>query len=410
MKLNHYLAFLSLIVPFCVSAQDKNGYLIDRNNHRTEVLFKDVDFTDNAALRHRVSENAAYQAVDINDIIEYGIGDNFKFVKRTVKHDKLFTETATVKEPILEKETLFLNVIEEGDINLYAYFDKGRMKFFYEIKDSSGGAVQFIYRKYSSDNRYVRENNYFRNQLNDILKCESLQVSDFINLKYKKEDFLKIFKQYNSCKRNEPSKIYDNKTNKKLKLKYSAIAGIYQNDFSVEFYKGETEKISKTTFGLGGEVALVFPSETVEVFIGMEYNSSCSGESKFGKISGPYDLGHNFKFESAFLNVNIGARYNFILNNKNKIFIDGAVLISNPLDDIEYTISYPEASGVENKTYAYPSQTNTSLSFGIGYTFNNKISACLRVDTNKDVFKSGAPVEAKSNFSRAGLNLKYTFN
>lgn len=412
MRLKNCLAFLCLIVTFCASAQDKNGYLIDRNNNRTEVLFKNADFTDYTATKYKLSENEAYQTIDINNVIEYGIGENYKFVRRTVKHDKLFAETNTVKEPTLVSETLFLNVIEEGDINLYAYFVNGRMKFFYEKKNSNDGAIQFIFRRYSADNLHVKENTYFRNQLNDVLKCETLQISDFLNLKYKKEDFLKIFQKYNSCKKNEPSKIYENKTDKKLKLKYSAIAGVYQNGFSVEFYKGETEKVTKTTFGVGGEVALVFPSEKIEVFLGLEYNSNYSGETKLKGILGPYELQYKYKLESAFFNINIGARYNFILNNKNKIFVDGSVILTKPFEDIEYTVIYPEDSGVENidRVQILPTKTTASLSLGIGYTFN-KISVSLKMDTNKDLFDSKrAPVSATSNFSRTGLNLKYTFN
>lgn len=401
------MAFLCLIVTFCISAQDKNGYLIDRNNHRTEVLFKDADFTDYTAIKYKISENDAYQAIDINNTIEYGIGDNFKFVRRTVKHDKLFTETATVKEPTLEKETLFLSVIEEGAINLYAYFDKGRMKFFYEIKDSGDNAIQFIYRRYSADNHNLKENNYFRNQLNDILKCETLQVGDFLNLKYKKEDFLKIFEKYNECKKQD-SRVYENKSNKKLKLKYSILAGVYQSNFAVKFSGGKSEKETKTTLGFGGEVAMVLPSEKTEIFFRLEYENY-SGKSRYSNnLTGTSRQENNFLLESSFIDINVGARYNFILNNKNKIFIEGAIGVITPFDDVVYSINFPEATGgagniVLKRTYS--TKTTAYFNFGVGYTFNDKISVILRTDTNKDLF-----AEDTTNFSRTGLGLKYIFN
>ncbi|PZQ84865.1 MAG: hypothetical protein DI548_09175, partial [Flavobacterium johnsoniae] len=99
---------------------------------------------------------------------------------------------------------------------------------------------------------------------------------------------------------------------------------------------------------------------------------------------------------------------NFILNNKNKIFIEGAVGINMPFDDIIYTVTYPEASGgaseIELK-YKYSAKTNAYFNFGIGYTYDNKISATLRTDTNRNLL-----TDDTTKFSRMGLNLKYTFN
>lgn len=407
MKLNHYLAFLSLLSFFCVSAQNtQKGYLIDRNNKKTEVFFKETDFSDNTAIRYRISENGDYQSID-NNIVEYGIGNDYKFVRKNVKHDKMFTEISTLKEPTLVNEELFLNVIGEGgDINLYSYSDKGRTKFFYEIKGSNE-IVQFIYKRYSEDNNSQKENNYFRNQLNNILKCETLQIGDFLNLKYRKEDFIKIFGKYNECKKQD-AQVYENKSAKKPKIKYSALVGLYQSSFAVEFSEGESEKETKTTIGFGGEIALVFPSEKTEVFIRAEYESY-SGRSRYSNhLTGTARQENNFLLESSFININAGARYNFILNNKNKIFIEGAVGVNTPFDDIIYTVTFPEATGgaenVELKS-AYATKTNAYFNFGIGYTYNNQISLTLKTDTNRNLL-----TDDTTKFSRMGLNLKYTFN
>jgi len=407
MKLKHYLAFLSLLSFCCISAQNnQKGYLIDRNNKKTEVLFKEVDFSDNTKIRYKTSEDGDYKNIDYS-IVEYSIGDDYKFVRKNVKHDKMFTEIATSKEPAFINEELFLNVIGDGgDINLYSYSDKGRTKFFYEVKGSNE-VVQFIYKRYSENNSSQKENNYFRNQLNTILKCEALQVSDFLNLKYKKEDFLKIFEKYNQCKKQD-AQVYENKSGKKPKIKYSALVGLYQSGFAVEFSGGESEKETKTTIGFGGEVALIFPSEKTEIFLRAEYESY-SGRSKYSNhLTGTARQENNFLLESSFINLNVGGRYNFILNNKNKIFIEGAVGINMPFDDIIYTVTHPEASGgaadIELK-YRYSAKTNAYFNFGIGYTYNNKISLALRTDTNRNLL-----TDDTTKFSRMGLNLKYTFN
>ncbi|MCY1489668.1 hypothetical protein D3C87_656540 [compost metagenome] len=404
MKLKHFLALLGLVSHLCVFAQDfKKGYLIDKNNKKTEVLFKDADFADITSIEYKTSEKEDYQTIDQSNTVEYGIENDYKFVKKTVRHDKTFNEINTAKEPNLLKEDLFLNVLSEGNVMLYSYYDKGSTKFFYEIENSNEGAIQFIYRKYqSNENKTINENNYFRNQLNNILKCETLQINDFVKLRYRKEDFLKIFEKYNVCK-NGVSKVYDNKLGKKVKFKYSAFVGLYQSGFSVDsYYKSEEEK--KTTFGLGGEIALVLPSEKFEIFARAEYENY-SGESKHRLPSSTVEA--YFVLESSFLNFNMGGRYNFILNNKDKIFIEGSVGISMPFDDVDYSVHFIDANTTTNR---YASIESTAFfTFGAGYTFNDKFGIVLRADTNRNFFGNTRANESV-NFSRIGLNLKYTFN
>lgn len=410
MKLKHSLALLGLVSHLCVFAQDfKKGYLIDKNNKKTEVLFKDTDFIDNSSIKYKVSENDDYQPIDKNNTIEYGIENDYKFIKKSVKHDKTFNEINTAKEPILVNEDLFLNVLSEGEITLYSYYENGSTKFFYEVENSNDGAMQLIYRKYQqNENHGIIENTYFRNQLNSIMKCETLQINDFVELRYRKEGILKIFEKYNACK-NKASIIYGNKSGKKIKFKYSAIVGIYQSSFAVESAVGESEKETKTTVGFGGEIGLVFPSEKFEIFIRAEYENY-SGKSRYANnLTGSSRQENNYSLESDFINLNIGGRYNFILNNKNKIFIDGAIGINMPFNDVEYNINFPEASGTGTITNIYATGSNTFFNFGVGYTFNNKFGIDLRADTNRNLF-GNTRSDDSSKFSRIGLNLKYTFN
>ena len=147
----------------------------------------------------------------------------------------------------------------------------------------------------------------------------------------------------------------------------------------------------------------MLPSEKIEIFARAEYENY-SGESRHRLPTTAAEA--YFILESSFFNFNIGSRYNFILNNKDKIFMEGSVGISLPFDDIEYSVHYPEAGIITNR---YMSVGSTAFfTFGAGYVFNNKFGVVLRADTNRNFL--GTTRNESVSFSRIGLNLKYTFN
>jgi len=63
-----------------------------------------------------------------------------------------------------------------------------------------GPIQQLIYKKYLNKFKKVRENNNFRQQLLNALKCEEVSESKLKNLEYKEKEITELFKIYNSCK------------------------------------------------------------------------------------------------------------------------------------------------------------------------------------------------------------------
>ncbi len=411
MKIKLYLTFLliSLNSFFSFSQDFKKGYYIDTNKNRNEVLFKMTDFTDPTALKIKNTENDDYQKLDLGKVVEFGIDQDYKFVKRVVKHDQNFSGLSYSKDPIWVTEDLFLNVLVEGNATLFSYLDNGSEKFFYEIQSENISPTQLIYRKYHiSDNAPILENNFFRNQLNTDLKCDEIKIEDLVNLKYKKDKIIAFFKKYNACKKSSQT-VFENKSGKKVKVRYSVFAGVYNSDFSVEYLGIKTDKESKITFGFGGEVAIVMPSEKIEFFLKAEYEHF-SGTSSL-RIPSLYTASvrdNSFKLESSFINVNIGTRYNFILGNNRKLYIDGSVGASSPFNDVTYELKYPNTPNSNIVASDIKTGVNIFFNFGIGYAINRKIAIDFRADTKRDLFSNNQT--ATSKFSRFGMNLRYSIN
>ncbi len=61
----------------------------------------------------------------------------------------------------------------------------------------------------------VAENNYYKQQLANLLSCNCLTTQDFNYLKYNKNDIVKILSQYFECS-NQKWVSYNNKETKNL--------------------------------------------------------------------------------------------------------------------------------------------------------------------------------------------------
>lgn len=163
-------------------------------------------------------------------------------------------------------------------------------------------------------------------------------------------------------------------------------------------------------FGVGFEAAYVFESETVELFFRAEF------ETVKVTLDETADLGYNFtrsiyELNTFAANAYIGPRYNFILNDNNRIFIDASFCFSVPFGDITKTtmITPPVGDEYEGVGYKFKLYPGFAINLGVGYTWNKKIGLSLRYETNREYLNDTNSV-FKMNLSRLGVNLRYTLN
>ncbi len=400
MKIKFTLLLL-IVTMFGLSAQElKKGYII--NTNKTVVYFKNPDFNDVSSIRYKLSETGDFQKLDQNSVVEFGIEDDIKIVKKKVSHDVLFGTITKNKDTKMETEDLYLTVLSEGDINLYSYVQLGVSKFFYETDKPSSKPIQLIHKKYQlSKNSSVIADNQYRNQLFEVLKCNTISMSDFTNLKYNKESILSLFKKYYSCSGNE-GKTYENKNIRKAKINISGVASVNNSRFGVTYPTGSSEPSNSIGFGIGAEVAVVLPSEKLEFFLMPEYEM-ISASSRFIRGNGSVQENSTFEINDGFINLHVGSRYNFLLNTNNKIFLQVSFGFSMPMNDIDYHETYPNA-GVDPRLIILKTSTANFFSAGAGYTYKNKASIALTYTFNRDFLTQNL---TSTDFSRIGLSLRY---
>lgn len=110
---------------------------------------------------------------------------------------------STNKNPIWKEEILFLKLLIEGDATLYSYLQENLTRYFYETKNIK--LEQLVYLKYLSDETNqeiysstdnIKENNQYRQQLYNNVKCDNISESDLKKVTYRKSSLVKYFSKY----------------------------------------------------------------------------------------------------------------------------------------------------------------------------------------------------------------------
>lgn len=401
-----------LFITTITVAQDLPGYYITLSEERIEGNFKSTSFEDATSLQFRKSTTDEYKTLDPSQMIGYGIGTSYKFEKHTIEIDKSVQQgnnLSQAKEPDFEKQTVFLNTLLEGDATLYSYKSLQGTKYFYSVKSKNIKPTQLVYKVYRATTAKTAENNHFRQQLFLDLKCDDQTFSDFLNAKYSQASLMQYVQKFNTCNGSEQTIAFDNKSGQKLKFRYSVFAGVYNTMFNVQFGRYHPGDVSTISYGAGFEVAVIFPSERVEGFVSAEYEI-VSADSKKTYDQGYRYISTAYEYDSPFVNMQIGGRYNLWMQNQNKVFVGAALGISLANGKILHTESYESYTGVqyESESISYELGSAFSLNFSAGYTFD-KFGISVNFDALR-AMKSNQTASQVIEVPRVGLNLKYALN
>ncbi|MNK17064.1 hypothetical protein D3C87_352470 [compost metagenome] len=402
-----------LFITMQTFSQDVKGYYITDSGQKVEGYFDATDFNDISLLKFKTLRNSNYSNFSVDGIREYGINDNeFKFEKHTVQIDISDSgkNLSTQKNPEMKTETLFLNVIVEGDATLYSYTKDYKTKFFFSTKKKPGEPEQFIYKKYQSEEG-VAENVSFRQQLFNAVRCSDQMIVDFFEVRYDNKELTDIFKNYNNCTDSKYTYYY-NGFRKKREVRYTVFAGIHKMNFGIsEGFPPVNGREASTSYDFGFEAAYVLPSEKFELFAQIAYQS-ISGENVDAYDQGYNILTSTYKVEGSAVNVFFGPRVNFLINEKNKLFVDASFGMSFPVGlEVSRSARIKTTTGFEydGDSDLFSASTSFCVNFGVGYAFNDKFGLSLRYETNRDVLDDVySPYKTKIN--RLGLNLRYSLN
>ncbi|MEM6525174.1 MAG: hypothetical protein AAF693_15330, partial [Bacteroidota bacterium] len=150
--------------------------------------------------QYRTDENGTIENVNIDNIREFGIGNILKYQRHKINIDRSPVDIRYLSnnsKPEFRLETLFLQILIEGSVNLYSYKDGNLRRFFFKEEDSD--IKPLIYKKYRIGPKKVSQNVNYKQELYLSLNCTGLDRSRFEKLGYDRSSLVSLFKKYYEC-------------------------------------------------------------------------------------------------------------------------------------------------------------------------------------------------------------------
>ncbi|CAM1367890.1 tRNA modification GTPase [Tenacibaculum soleae] len=349
----------------------EKGYYIDNSNQKTNCLIKNIDWKNNPTqFEYKLSENSESKKKTIESIKEFGINNISKYVRSIVNIDRSSEDIKKLsydRNPIFKEEKLFLKVLIEGKANLYLLEDGNLRRFFFNKENSA--IEQLIFKSYKTPNNQIGKNNRFKNQLWNNLKCPNLKINKVENLSYQKNDIVDFFVKYNECN-GEKNTNYEEKQKKDL-FNLSIRPGFNNSSLSVQnsiYSSRDTDFDNEFGFRFGIEAEFIMPFNKNKWSLIIEPTYQYYKSEKETR-------NRNVKADYKSIEIPVGIRHYFFLNENSKMFVNGSFIFDFSNNSI---VDYSIGTDLEIKT-------RNNFAFGIGYKYNDKYSLELRYQTSREV-------------------------
>ena len=168
----------------------------------------------------------------------------------------------------------------------------------------------------------IKENNQYKQELYNNLKCESISSEDVLNIGYFKNDLIKFFEKYNECT-NSSFKTFENSSRTFFNL--TLRPGININSLLVEngINSDRNVDFGKQTnfrFGIEAEVVLAFNNNKWSLLFEPTY--------KYFKAKKQLDI-QSVNIDYSYLELPLGIRHYFYLNDKSKVFVNALYIVKD---------------------------------------------------------------------------------
>ena len=394
----------------------EKGYFVNNNGQRTECFIQNSDWENNpTSFGYKLNEaDSDKKTENIMGVSEFGINNETLYKRFTVQIERSQTVTANLqnnKNPDWKTETLFLLAIVTGEANLYSYTEGNVNKYFFNVRQQP--IEQLVMIKYDNGDG-IGQNNQFKQQLFNNVKCEKTPEGSFRNMEYNKKSLARHFELFNTC---SGSPLKDNVNYLSLEKKREVFAlrftpGIYFSSMSITdpyAYYNASVDLNQTIFRIAIEAEFFLPinKNSWSFFVNPGYQKFSPSKDYISHVNNPGfandgdEIHFSAEADYAAVEIPVGLRHYFYLNTHSKIFIDAAYVINFSMSDPYITID--DNDGLVNAGIALPISNKNNFTFGIGYGYK-KWSAQIKYYTPKDLTEF-ASWEAK--YSSIGLNLGY---
>lgn len=374
-----------LIISFKGFAQIsfEKGYFIDNSGQTFDCFIRNVDWKDNPVdFEYKLSKEGKPKRTSLIYIKEFGIGTSVKFVRATVNIDKSSEDLNRMgkdRNPIFEKENVFLEVLTIGYASLYQYRNGGLKRFFYSIDANQIEPLVFKY--YLIDKDKKGTNNRFKQQLWNELSCAGIKKEQLEKLTYTKKSLTNYFIKFNECS-GQQFKVFGTKSKYDI-FNFTVRPRINRSSLVVSNFFGGSKYAdfgSKTGLGFGIETEFVLPFQKnkwgliIEPTYHMGFKETKTTDINDG--SGANSIA-NLSYSS--IELPVGLRHYFFLKEKSKLFINASYVYDI---NSETTLIIQRTDNPTITTLTGKSSTNWA--FGIGLKVD-RFSLEARYFTNRDI-------------------------
>ncbi|MGB5821806.1 MAG: tRNA modification GTPase [Saonia sp.] len=371
----------------------EQGYFIDNAGNRTDCLIKNVDWKNNPSeFEYKLNENSPAQKGGVRTVAEFSILTSAKYVRSKVNIDKSESQLkylSKFKEPQFVEETLFLKELVKGKANLYAYESDNLNRFFFQT--NSKEIQQLVYKKYAASDNRIGENTLFRQQLWKNLPCKDLSLDEVKYTDYNARELIAYFNKYNHCVDADYVGV-KNDNEKRDWFNLGIKAGLNSstldiNGTQIDVIDTDFGNDTNFRFGIEAEFLMPFNKNKWAIFIQPMYQSF-KGEEELATQSVSVD------YKS--IEVSIGVRHYFFINDDSKIFLNSAIVLDSPLNSkIDFETSND-----------FDIESRNGVNFGLGYKFKNSYSLELNYTPRRELL--GNFVQIESGYTVFSVVLGYT--
>lgn len=299
------------------------------------------------------------------------------------------------KEPKFEQNEVFLKYLVDGKVNLL-YYENGNLKRFFYNSDNVT-PKQLIFKAYYLEENLVGYNEEYKNQLSENLKC-GIYDNKIHEIKYNKKKLSEFFINYNECSTGK-SINYNPKKKDLLHLNIRPGINFSNLNTSNTYNSGSTDTKfnSKITFRIGAEIEFTLPFNKNKwaLFIEPTYQYYKSEAEKIEHTGNISDHLSPLSVDYKSLELPLGIRHYFFLNEKSKIFLNAA-----------YIIDFKMKSSIKTEYSELEILSGNNFALGVGYKYNNKFISELRIQTSKNLLQGYNYWE--SNYNTVSIILGYT--
>jgi len=356
----------------------EEGYIVTIENERITCDIKNLDWRNHPKeLKYKLPSSTNVKRIGIDSIKEFGINQAKKMIKARVNIDVSNNNISMLtrsRAPIFSEEEVLLNVLIEGNASLFSYQSNGLAKYFYSIDGSK--IEQLIYKKYINGKKEIVENNAFRQQLRNDLKCHSIYLFQLEKLRYSESNLVELFTLFNSCDHAD----YTNFEQKKEKdlFNLNIRPGLSTSSLSLNYELSNTGNVN---FDGGLFFRYAIESEFVMPF----------SKNKWSVIFEPtLSRYESLKFNNFFLvnadyksfEISIGLRHYLFLNDNSKFFFNVNyynVVTTNSYIGFKDAVDLQLELGSRLKLVA-----GNNFALGVGYK-KNKSSFEFRYGHNREL-------------------------